>query len=156
MDFSCEKFPDICTNYCEKFSLQTASDIHNHTCTSCRKSFPTDRALKLHNSQQHYTPSKYICNHCNHDYSAKVTLEQHKLKYTGALKKYLTDQKRAYIRSLALMPKCMMESLEKPKYFPETNLSYHKKLKEIETVTSKVYPSQPIVSEEDDSDSSQS
>lgn len=112
-------------------------------------------ALQLHSSLYHYAPSKYICQTCNTDYSSKARLDRHKLTYVSSGRKYLTDNKRVFIRSLALVPVCLTESLEKKKVPPERNLSYYEKLRELERVTANVYESEPIESE-DETTSSQS
>lgn len=160
VDFSSDKFPAISQSYCEKNPIQPACSFHNYTCSKCHKSFPSGSALKLHSTQYHYHPSKFICNLCNHDYSTKSQLERHKSTYPSpqSHKKHLTDSKRRFLRALALLPQCGTAQFKpKEKETPPTNADYYSHLQRVETVTRLSYASSEIPDdmEGDDSDSSQ-
>ena len=155
-DFSCDKYPAISQTYCENHSTQPANHFHEYSCTECQKSFPIGSALDLHVNQHHYTPSKFICTLCNHDYTTKTQLDTHKQAF--ATRKHLTDPKRKFIRALSLIPKCAEQSMlsqGRQKRPPPIDYGYYEKLDRVDQVTQMFYKSEPIIDHED-SESSQS
>lgn len=155
IDFSCDKFPAISWSYCEKHTVQAANEIHDYCCASCQRSFPIDSALKLHQLQSHHSPSKFICDFCNHDYATKIQLDNHKQTQQMTCKTF-NDTKRSYLTALSLMPRCALGHVSNAKILPEVNYKYHDRLKSVESLTADQYQSLPISMDEDDSDSSQS
>lgn len=87
---------------------------------------------------------------------SKGNLDKHKQLYSNSMKKHLSDNKRTYVRALALMPACLYQSFEVRNKEPETNHLYYQKLKDIEAVTREVYECEQICSDEEESDSTQS
>jgi len=111
------------------------------------------RALKLHNAQYHYHPSKHMCNQCNNDYGSKADLEQHKQHFASSIRKRLSDSKRQYIRSISLVPLCTYQSL--PSVTDDHDMDYHEKLRMVERSTKIYYESENIAGQ-DGSESTQS
>ncbi|CAF4794122.1 unnamed protein product [Pieris macdunnoughi] len=87
---------------------------HARYCPTCKRTFRTDRNLKLHMEMHSSNKSLFTCNYCGRSYSTKNSLKNHMISHSNEKPFQCTECKKRFKRRQELRFHCNKHTGERP------------------------------------------